>query len=159
MTIPFELVAQTQELQLQDQVDLFEITFVSGGRAYIKNGVEVTWQGNPYESMHCQLSGFSKSAGEEISRPKFQFVQLDGVFSPLVHAGELDGATLVRKRVLKEHLEADINIKQENKWIISRVATLLDEGISVELRSFADGPNATIPARSFTPPDFPIMSL
>lgn len=66
---------------------------------------------------------------------------------------------ILRYRVLRKHIDMDVNIFQREMWMVSRVVGLKKEGIQLELRTTIDGPFFVIPARMFMPPEFPTVSM
>lgn len=159
MIIPANHITEAQKLTADAYVDLFEIRPTAGGVVRVKNMDPVTWQGNDYESMPLQLSGFGENAGEEVSRPTLTVVNPDGVFSGLVSQGYLNRATVKRFRLLKADLDVDANVYIEHTWVVGRIASLTNQSISMELRNLFDGPNFILPRRTFSPPDFPAVNL
>jgi phage-related protein len=120
----------------------------------------VSWQGNTYEGMACQISGDRRSADIEESRATLQIMNPVGVFNLPAMNGDLDLAVLTRKRILREHLEDDINIFQQRMWYVGQVKELISgQSITLELRNMSEGPNFQIPVRMYTPPEFPLVTL
>ena len=168
MTQPIEHVRDAQRLDGDAYVNLFEIQFYPSGSMFICPERKVTWQGDEYDIWGLRLTGVSSSSDDETSRPKLSlanFTYTDegepvrGVFSA-VHAQQaLEGSIVIRRRVLKNNLENDVNIKEEKRWRVSRIASETPTVITLELRNTLDGPRFTMPARKFLPPEFAQVTL
>jgi lambda family phage minor tail protein L len=160
MTDPIEQVTDAHKLEAQGLIILFEIWTRSGGRIYMKNNNDVTWQGHLYEGTTIQMTGYSRRADGQASRPQLQVVNPGGVFGPLIRDGEMDRAQVFKIEVLKEHVDADVGIYRRMQWTIGRVVALVaNKGISFELRAITDGVNFILPKRQYIPPQFPFVSL
>ena len=159
MTLPAEHLAENQKLTADASVDLFQIIMRSGSRVYLKSNNDVTWQGHLFEGIGIQVGGVGDSTDQEANRPELQISNPKGLFSTLVRDGELDRATLIRYRVLRANLEADLNIYASRTWTIWKPKSLIHRVAVFELRTPSDGYNFITPARMFMPPEFPMVSL
>lgn len=158
--VPAEHYSDAKKLEMDAKVDLFKITLNDEATIlYMKRNSTVTWQGNEYYGTGAKISGVGNYADDQVSRPTLDIFNPASVYSSLVDQGLLENGSVARYRVLKEHLDADQNIFQKMIWRISRVASLRDGLISLELRGIADGPRLIMPPRMFIPPDFPAVSL
>lgn len=79
--------------------------------------------------------------------------------SSLQAQNAIEGATVIRRKVMKYHLENNINVKEEKRWKVSRIASENPDLVVLELRNTLDGPRFTIPARKFSPPEFKQVKL
>lgn len=159
-TLPVEHVVDGQLLHADGLADLFELRLTQNqGIIRVWNGNQITWGGFLWESIGCILKGDERTADEQQSRPSFTIINPDNVFSPYVLGGYLENSLFIRKRVLKAHLDSDVNIFQQRIWVVSRVANLQDQRITLELREPYEGPNSLIPARVFIPPEFPAVNI
>lgn len=150
------------EVKLQKDAiyELFQVVLGSGGGTlYLRDGPDVVWRGNTYEGIALKADGFKFTSDEEASRPKLKIANPEGIFSAYVFEGVLEGSIVRRFKVLKEHLDADLNIFNLDIWTLSRVSTMNKYFLEVELRRPFDGPTAQAPARMFIPPEFPMVSL
>jgi len=118
-----------------------------------------TWQGNTYDSIPCSLSSVSQNADGEVSRPRMSIANPQGLFSSYVQSGALDGATLTQIKILKTDLDADNDVKMTSQWRVSRIPSLNMRAMVLELRTVLDGHLYKIPSRTFSPPEFPHVSL
>lgn len=161
MSYPTEHIIEAQKLQADALVSLYELQLKDAGNTLVcfKDGDTVTWQSKVYDSLPCRMSGVGKSADEQVSRPTFQVSNPAGIFCTYVVGGALAGATLTRKRVLRTHLDANNGTYSQEKWLVSRVTSMNNVVLAVELRMLADGPNYILPARAFTYPEFPTVSI
>jgi phage-related protein len=157
-TIPVTHAAESQKLNSEDYAQLFEVALSGGqGSIYFWDGPTRTYQTKTYESLGCLLTGETKTATEQESRPTFAIHNPGNAFAPYVLEGYVDGATVIRRRVLKTHFEADVPILQRRIWTVARVADLDLDGqkILLELRDPSSGQNFLFPGRVYIAPEFP----
>ncbi|WP_353645772.1 hypothetical protein [Mesorhizobium sp. WSM2239] len=154
-------MADAQKLTADAHIDLFEIQLrTEPVTLRFTDSITRTWQGNLYEMFGIAISGEKRSAEDEESRPTLQVINPEGLFNSLVRQRLLDRATIIRRRVLLAHIEADVPIFQQRMWYVSRIADVTaGQSITMELRSMSEGPNVRLPARQFIPPDFPMVRL
>jgi phage-related protein len=156
--IPVTHAAESQKLSAEDYAQLFEVVLTGGeGSIYFWDGPVRVYQTKTYESLGCLLQGESKTATERESRPTFAIHNPGNAFAPYVLEGFVDGATVIRRRVLKTHFEQNVAISQRRIWTVARVADLDLEGqkIVLELRDPSDGQNFLFPGRVYMAPEFP----
>lgn len=160
-TAPLEHKQEAQKLTADGQVDLYTIMLKNQPVVFrFKNDNTVTWQGQLYEGMATRMTGDSRSADGEESRPLLQIMNPFGIFNSAAKKGQIDQATVIRRRVLSRHVEADINIFEQRMWYVGRVRELISgQSISLELRNMTEGANFQIPCRMFIPPAFPMVTF
>ncbi len=143
------------------EVFLYEVWLAPSGSGtlYLKNNDEVTWQGQLYEKAAIQVTGVSVSTEKGDSSPKLQFANPADIFTPFILSGALEKATLIRKRVLRKHLDANARIYTQRTWYISQVTKIVDSQVYCDLKNLSDGPVYLAPARTYRPPEFPVVSL
>lgn len=158
---PISHMADAQKLTADSHVNLYEIQLrTEPVTLRFTDGPTVTWQGHEWEIFGIAISGEKRSADDQETRPTLQVINPDGLFNTLIRQRLLDRATVIRKRVLGQHITANVPIYQQNMWYVSRVADVTaGQSITVELRVMSEGPNVRIPARQFIPPDFPMVRL
>lgn len=161
---PTSHVQSAYQLTADAIVDLFEITLVGTPTPTVvrfRDGPKITWQSKDYESMACRLTGYTINADGGKSRPTLSVMNPLGIFNSYVFNGYLDGAQIIRRRLLRTHLEGNVNIYDPAYWYCARVKELIsNQGITMELRSLTDGPDLMIPARKFMPDEgFPFVTL
>ncbi|BCJ91775.1 hypothetical protein IZ6_25100 [Terrihabitans soli] len=161
MTTPPSHIDEAYKLDAGALVDLFELRLRDQTTIVrFKNNDTVTWQGVEWEGAACRLTGDKRSANEEESRPRLVLVNPAGVFNKPAREGKLERATVVRKRVLRSNLDADVNLFEQRMWYVARVPEwITNQTITLELRSMIDGPNFQLPVRMYTPPEFPTVTL
>lgn len=158
--IPAEHMEDALKLDADAYIDLFQIVLSDRStKIYLKANSNVDWQGNTYEGTAVQIEGIGSYADDEVARPKFTLFNPAGIYSYLVDQGALDNATIVRYRVLKEHIDSDLPIYRRQQWRMSRILSVKTNSISLELRDMMDGQNFYTPGRMFIPPYFPTVSL
>lgn len=161
---PSSHLQESQKLTADALVDLFEVTLVGTPSPTVirfRDGPQINWQSASYDTMACKLTGYQVSSDGTKSRPTMTIMNPAGIFNPFVFSGYLDGAQVVRKRILRQHLENNSNIYQPTFWFVARVRELISgQGLTLELRSLTDGPDMMIPARKFLPSEgFPFVTL
>lgn len=168
MTLPTNQIVDSQSLNGDAIVDLYEIQFYPSGSMFVSPDRAVTWQGNQYQVWGIRLTGIAKSSDDETSRPKMSIANftydedgnpLKGVFSAIHAQGALEGSTVILRKVLLNNLLDNLNIKEEMRWKVGRIASETPTIITLELRNSLDGPRFTVPARKFTPPEFSQVKL
>jgi len=158
--VPIEHIQDSKELEADAYVDLFEIILSDKvTKIYLKKDKDVDWQGHTYEGTGIKIEGVGTYADDEVARPKLTLFNPEGVFSSIVNQGLLDNATVVRIRVLKQHIIDDVPVYRRSQWRVSRVGSMVKPTIGLELRDMLDGQNFQTPGRMFIPPDFPTVSL
>lgn len=161
MASPITHREESLKLTADGLASLYTLTFKDNSTVIrFCNTETITWRGDEYEGIACQLTGESYAASEEENRPKLSVLNPAGVFNQPAMDGFLEMAILVRKRVLRSHLEGNVNLFQQRMWYVSRVLDVIaDQALTLELRNMTEGPNHQIPARMFIPPEFPTVSL
>jgi lambda family phage minor tail protein L len=147
------------KLEADGIVELYRIDLATGGSLFLKADDTVTWQGHEWEGTAIQLTGYTNSSDEEVSRPKLTVANPEGIFSAYVLSGVLEKSLVRQMRVLRTHILADLNIFTQRSWYISQVVSVNKTMVQMELRNPIDGPNFLAPARMFLPPEFPAVSL
>lgn len=158
---PSQHVAEAQKLTADALIDLYEVTLSDGTTILrFRDGPRVVWQTKTYEMMACKLTGLQQSADGSKARPILTVMNPEGIWNSFVHAGLCEGAAVTRRQVLRQYLENDIGISDPAFWYIARVKELIkNQGVTFELRSLTDGPDVKIPARVYSPPDFPFVTI
>lgn len=168
MTVPVEHIDDALKLDADAYVNLFEIQLYPSGVMYMCPERDITWQGNDYKVWGMRLTGVSTNADDQTARPKLSLANftyddqgepVKGIFSSLNAQEAVEGATIIRRRVLKTNAENNVNVKQEQRWKVSRVASERPDLVVLELRNTLDGPRFTLPARKFNPPEFSQVKL
>lgn len=151
------------KLEADGYAHLFSLTLYPPGEPAVVMNYSpkntVVWQGTTWEGFAIHLSEYTRNTTEEMSRPKLSLANPEGFFSRYVHRRWVDGAEVIRYRVLGQHLAADINSYVKNTWRVRRVVSLTPQLVVVELGEIVDGPSFLIPGRAFYPPEFPAVSL
>jgi phage-related protein len=138
---------------------LYEIKLSNGAIIRLCPTAEVTWQGNLYEEVPCNLVGLGQSSDSKVNRPKFSFVNPEGVFTAQVYNGVVDNALITRIRILKADLDADNDFAIRETFKVSRIMQLGQQMVTLELRDVMDGHQFKLPARQYLPPEFPHVKL
>lgn len=168
MAVPAPHVEEGLKLTADAEVQLWEIALKNvpdGGSAVIRfrdgpMGYTTTWFGKTFDHMSVRISGEGKSSEGEKSRPTLRLLNPLGLFNAPAFGGQFDGAIIQRFIVLRQHLEANMPISNNEMWYISRPKELISgQTVSFELRSISDGPDQLIPARMYIPPEFPFVTI
>lgn len=161
MPAPISHLEEAQKLTADAEVSLFQITLPQDGVIFrFKNNDTVTWRGNTYEGIACNLSGEGMSADDQESRPTLRVMNPDGIFNAPALDGRLYRAIVTRRKVLRRHLDSNVNIFSQRMWFVERPKEIISgQYVTLELRNMAEGPNFQIPARMYVPPEFPLVSM
>ena len=168
MAVPSTHVDEGLKLTADGEIVFYEITLKnvpSGGTAVIRfrdgpMGSTSTWSGKTWDHLACQFSGYSRNSDEEKNRPTLRLINPVGVFNDAAFNGRFDSALLQKYTVLRSHFESGLAISNNEIWFIGRVKDLISgQSIGLELRALSDVPEQIIPARMFTPPEFPFVTL
>lgn len=158
---PVSHIADALTLEGADaKVDLFELSPTNGGTIYFTPDNEQVWRGRTYEAIPSSLTGEEFDL-QKMPEPQLRIGQenLDLLpFKGLVFDGHLEGATLVRKRVLLDNLLNNRDIKQTTYFRVKRVGEYSRLAISLVLSNYSSASNQTLPFRAYLPPDFPYVS-
>lgn len=147
------------ELDGQAEVILYRLVLPDGTTFLMSPKKDWTWLGDFYEEIPCHMTQVKKQADGKLSRPKFSFVNPAGIFSAAVSTGALEGAFLTRYRIMKQDLEANLDLYLHQTMRISRVVSVNYQTIVTELRGSLDGAAFQVPFRTFNPPEFPHVSV
>lgn len=165
---PIEHIRDSNTLEGDAYIYLYEIQLYPSGFMYLCADRTLTWQGKEYNLWGVRLTGVSSSSDDETSRPKLSLANFTydlegepvrGVLSTLQAQNAIEGATVIRRKVLRANIENNINVKEEKRWKVSRIASENPDLVVLELRNTLDGPRFTIPARKFSPPEFKQVKL
>ena len=151
-----------QDLAPDAIVSLYKIELTNTGTPtviYFTPYQEVTWLGKTYSEIPCTMTQMEQDSQGRANRPKFTFVNPGGVFTSAIQQGKMNNAELMRYRLLKADLDANIDAKVTEKFFVSKVLMVNKDMVSVELRDVFDGHMFKFPARSYYPPKFPNVSL
>lgn len=157
--LPLNMRQSFYSLTPEAIVRLFVIELRNGALFRLSPYERITWRGDVYEPVPCDLTEVTQDANGKITRPKFVLVNPGGVFTPAVYEGQLDNAWISRFRVMKSDIDANINAFSRERFRVSRVLSITDPLITLELRDILDGHPFQIPADSYLPPDFPHVRL
>jgi len=165
---PIEQIRDTQQLQAEAYVHLYEIQLYPTGSMFLNPHYEINWQGNTYNFWGMKLTGLATSSDDKTSRPQLSLANftygidgqpIKGVFSALSAQDKIEGATVIRRSILKPHADENINKFTELRWKVAKIVTNTPDVVTLELRNTLDGPRFTMPARKYLPPDFPQVTL
>lgn len=157
--IPTSLAESSFELAPDAIAFLYRVELTDSTLFLLSPHQEVTWQGELYEQVPCHMTEVYQEADGKRGRPKFSFVNPDGLFTQRIYQGDLDNASVTRIRILKADLDADQDFALTETFRVSKILTMNKSLVSVELRDVLDGHQFTLPARAYYPPDFPHVKL
>lgn len=153
MSAPVEHLQEALKLEADAYVDLWEIRLRSTPTiARFRNGSACTWQDMDFEGLACQLQGEGQSTEGQHARPTLTVANPEKIFGPFAAAGYFDLAEVIRRRVLQQHLQNDVNIFQQRVWICGRPVNVTPQTLTLELRSPTDIPLWKTPRRTYSPP-------
>lgn len=157
--LPTPIAETNHDLAPDALVKLFTIQLTDLSMFRISPKIEVTWQGDLYERHPAVMSELSQEADGKRSRPKFSFVNPEGIFNSAIYDGRMDNATVTRISILKTNLDADQDFAIRESFRVSKILNLTKDLVAVELRDVLDGHQFILPARAYYPPDFPHVKL
>ena len=164
---PQQLSSDIQRLNPGSLVDLFELdTSTLGGEVFRwHNGVnglgsDVVWQGNTYNRLPVEASGFERSSKGTMARPSLRVANVSGLVGALVRElDDLVGAKVIRRRTFVKYLDAinfpnnfnsaaDPNVSfPDEVWSIDRKASENGVFVEFELSSAFDVQGIQLPRR------------
>jgi phage-related protein len=159
LDLPTTVQASLQDLDADGFAHLFKLHLSSGTIFRLSKRGQVKWQGHTYEDIPCNMAEIAQNADGKMNRPKFTVVNPEGLFHPFVYQKLVDGAAITRYRILSADLKANRNFAITESFRVSRVMSLTKDLMVLELRDVLDGHSFNIPARTFTPPEFPYVRL
>lgn len=157
--IPQEIKDTAFDLEADALVTLYEVELTNGVVLRLCPQRPVIWKGNEYDALPAHMADIEIDAQGKLNRPKFSFANPEGIFSFPINNGFLDNAIISRIQILKEDLEANRDIAIQHRLRVSRVVSMMQEVVVVELRDVLDGHQFEIPARRYLPPEFPHVKL
>lgn len=158
---PVTHLEEALKLEADGYVHLFEARLKTDPVTIVRfwNGPTRTWNGHSYEGIACQLTGDGKTAQGELSRPNLTIQNPGNIFGLYAAEGYFDLAEVIRKRVLQQNFINDVAAFKQNVWIVGRVANSTQQILQLELRSPTDMPVWLTPRRTYSPPDYPFVTI
>lgn len=159
---PVNHVQDAQKLTADAKIPLYQMLPASGGTVYFKPDNDITWLGQLYEGLPCELSGEKYSADVSTPTPRLSIgqEQVDLLpFKGLIHDGMLDGAKIIRHKVLLADLLANNNVKETTEFRVKRIENYNRNQIILVLSTYSGASNQTFPHRQYTPPAFPWVRI
>lgn len=159
---PVSHVHDAQKLIADAKISLYQLFPLSGGTVYFKPDNPMVWLGQLYEGLPCELSGEKMSADVSTPTPRLSIgqEQVDLLpFKGLVNDGYLDGAKIVRHKVLLDDLLANNNVKETTEFRVKRVENYNRSQIILVLSTYSGATGQTFPHRQYTPPAFPWVRI
>jgi len=160
--IPLSHIDDAHKLIADGKVSLWQILPVSGGTVYLKGDESFTYLGNKYEGLPIAISGEKASSDTSTPTPRLTIGQenLDLLpFKGLIHDGYLEGARIVRHKVLLGDMTSQVNAKQTSYFRVKRVENYSRTKITLLLSTASGASNQSYPFRQYTPPAFPWVDV
>lgn len=160
--LPQSHIEDAHKLIADGKVSLWQILPVSGGTIYLKGDIDYEYLGVKYEGIPIQISGEKMSADTSTPTPRLVIGQenLDLLpFKGLIHDGYLEGARIVRHKVLLTDMINQVNSKQTDYFRVKRVENYTRTKITLLLSTASGASNQSYPYRQYTPPAFPWVDL
>lgn len=161
-TRPQEHIEDAHKLIADGRVDLFALSPALGSTVYFKGDEDVTYQSIFYKGMPLKLSGEKASSDSGFQQPKLIIGEPNidiSAFKALLFDGYVDNALIVRKTVLRQHLEADLDISHERSYRVKRVEAYGRTQIVLQLATVSDSLGFMMPHRLYLPPAFPAVRI
>lgn len=159
MPLSAERIADAHLMEADGIVYLYKITLVSGPVIRVKADDTVSWNNNSWEGTAVQLDQRGVNSDGQKVRPKLTIANPVAAYSAQVAQHLLDNALVNEIQVLRSDIIAHNIIFTEQTWRIRKIISLTRVSLAVELRDIGDGQRYILPARSYTPPTFPSVSL
>lgn len=162
--LPRSHIEEAMKLEARALVELFKIDLRPPNGSAISLFLcptrDTVWQGKTwYSGTPCAISEDSVSVGGDEVKPKFTIANPNGVWSKYVHQRYADNAIVSRYRVLRPHIDEDLNIFHLNLWRWSKTISLSANVVVAELSGALSGHSFKIPAETFRPPKYPAVSV
>lgn len=158
MSLPQEHIDDAHKLQGDGKVYLYEIQ-TTEGTLFLKANDTVTWQGTLWAGTAIQLDAVSQNSDGQKSRPTLTMANPGGVYSAMAHRLAFDNCKVIERAVLRTHIDSDVNIFQQRQWAGRLITGLNRISLTMQLRESLDGPRFLLPARMYTPPNFPSVTV
>lgn len=162
MSIPVEHVQDAHKLIADGRVELFALSPAIGSTVYFKSDDDVTYQNIFYKGVPTTISGEKMSSDAGWQQPKLQIGQPNidiSSFKALLFDGYVDNALVVRKTVLRTHLEGNIDISRTRTYRVKRVEGYGRTQILLQLATVSDSLGFMMPHRLYMPPAFPSVRI
>lgn len=161
-TIPSSQITDAHKLTADAEIDLFELTPSTGtGQIYFKSDDTITWQGNVYNGVPLTFSGDAKSTQGSSSQPRLVIGQENvdlSAFKPLIFDGTIDGATILRSRILLDDLVNNRLIRAVYYYRVRRIESYSRTSINLQLATWSGSMGFSMPFRQYLPPAYPAVS-
>lgn len=158
--LPPSLAQSLYDLNPDAIVEMFRIELADKTTVFfLSPHGETSWRGDVYDNIPCKMTDVTLDSDGKATRPKFSFVNPQGMFTPGIYEGRMDLATITRYRILKGDLEMNLDTAVQESFRVSKVVSVTRALVVLELRDVLDGHAFKIPARAFYPPEFPHVQL
>lgn len=162
MTLPVEHIQDAHKLTSDGRVELFALSPAAGSTVYFKSDNDVTYQGIFYKGLPVTLSGEKMSSDTGWQQPKLQIGQPNidiSSFKALLYDGYVDNALIVRRTVLRTHIDEDVNVQNVRTYRVKRVEAYGRTQILLQLATVSDSLGFMMPHRLYMPPAFPSVKI
>ena len=154
-------IPDTQKLAHSPIIELFELSEYDSANPNIFrfcNLSTVVWQGNTYQALPCEATGFEFRTGGALPRPHIKISNIGNIVSSLIATyNDLVGAKLTRKRTLEKYLDGmptanPIAAFPNDIWYVDRKVVEVNTGeqpiVEWELVSSLDLEGLELPRRT-----------
>ena len=157
--IPPSHISPALSLTPDALIDFYQIQLYQGATINLCEDIDRFWNGLSWTGIGLVFSGYGMYGTSQVARPTLKALNPDGVFSIYVAQRQFDYGTVTRYRVLLADVEANNPVYLLQNWVIARVQSCTHTNITLELRSYLDTPNFTLPTNQYTPPKFPMVTM
>jgi phage-related protein len=160
--LPQEHIEDAHKLIADGRVELFSLSPAAGSTVHFKADNAVTYQGIFYAGLPLKISGEKQTSDSGFQQPKLTIGQPNvdiSAFKALLFDGYVDNALVVRRTVLRTHLESDIGVYQERSYRVKRVEGYGRTQIVLQLATVSDSLGFMMPHRLYIPPAFPSVRI
>lgn len=159
---PQSQIEDAHKLDADGYVSLIEIHPLGGGSIYAKAGVEYTYLAQLYESLPISLRGEQFESDGSMNTPRLMIGQPDVDLLPfkgLINDGLIEGAQIIRHRVLLEDMLAGIDSKFTSYFRVKRPEAYDSKQVVLLLSTYSGLSRQQYPFRQYLPPAFPWVTL
>lgn len=157
--LPTTFNQSVYDLEPAALMEFFVLTLRDGTIIPFSSYPDFTYRGTVYSQIGCTLSPSSIDANGRQNRPRFTFVNPEGLFTHAVGKGLLEEAVLTHREALVMDVMADSEFFIERTLVITRVMSVSRFMVATEMRDIMDRHDFVVPSRAFYPPEFPHVRL
>ena len=161
MTTSLGRHSEQHELTASEYIQLLKIHIETDSDPLIKLycvNQDLTWDDLFWSKVPFVVSGIGQKGAGERTRPKLVLPNPEGIYSPYIQKGFLEGALVTYHRLHPDSLETGFS-DETYEFYISRIVESNNQYINVQLNHLTDGNRFKLPSRRFIQPEFSQVRL